>query len=198
MTFPLEHSGLWIMLGVGVLFGFFLEAGGLASPRKLTAQLRLKDWTVFKVMFTAIVVAGVGLFLSDLIGFLPLAALKVPTPLFWAMAVGGALLGIGMAVGGYCPGTAVAGLFTGRLDGLFFLLGMVGGVWLFAKNCNRLQGLMIAGMGREGETLVTLVGLPGWLILIALAAMLWGGFRLGRWLETRGGGVIDAPALHKD
>ena len=195
MTFPLEHASLWFVLGLGILFGFFLEAGGLGSPRKLVAQLNLRDWTVFKVMFTAIVVAAGGLLVSEQLGLLDAAHLKVPTPFYWAMAAGGALLGIGMAVGGYCPGTAVVGLLTGRLDGLFFLVGMVGGVLLFANYYKAMQGLFFAGMGNERETLASLSGLPAWLIVFGLAVVAWAGFRLSARFESRGDGVIEARDL---
>lgn len=195
MTFPLEHINLWFILGLGILFGFFLEASGLGSPRKLTAQLHMRDWTVFKVMFTAIVVAAGGLLVSDQMGLLAAAQLKVPTPFYWAMAIGGALLGIGMAVGGYCPGTSVVGLLTGRLDALFFIAGMFGGVLLFAIYCGELQSLFFAGMGAERETLASLSGLPSWLILLGLAVLAWAGFRLSARFESRGDGVIDAADL---
>lgn len=195
MTFPLEHPSLWLILGLGILFGFFLEAGGLGSPRKLVAQLNMRDWTVFKVMFTAIVVAAGALLVSEQVGLLAGAQLKVQTPFYWAMAAGGALLGIGMAVGGYCPGTAVVGLLTGRLDALFFIVGMVGGVLLFANYCDAFQGLFFAGMGNERETLASLSSLPGWLILLGLVVLAWAGFHLSARFESRGDGVIEAKNL---
>ena len=198
MTFPLMDSSLWTSLGLGILFGFFLETGGLGSPRKLTAQLSLRDWTVFKVMFVAIVLAAVGLNLTDLAGLLDVAKLKVPTPFYGAMAAGGALLGAGMAIGGYCPGTSVVGLFTGRLDALFFILGMVGGVYLFAGSCDDLEWLFWAGQGAERETLDSLTGLPAWLILLALTGIAWAGFRLGARLESGSGGVVTAQSLNTD
>ena len=127
MNFPLD-SGSFIILLAGVLFGYFIESAGLNSPRKLTAQFALRDWTVFRVMFTAIVVAAIGLWLFDVAGWLRFDALKVPTMFFWAMALGGAMLGAGMAIGGYCPGTSVVALFSGRLDAVFFMLGMMIGM----------------------------------------------------------------------
>jgi hypothetical protein len=195
MTFPLADTPLWLMFGLGVFFGFFLEAGGLGSPRKLTAQLVLRDWTVFKVMFTAIGVAAVGLFASEELGFLATAGVKVQTPFYWAMAAGGALLGIGMAVGGYCPGTSVVGLLTGRLDALFFIVGMLGGVLFFAVYYEELRGLFFAGMGRERETLASLSGLPGWLSLLGLVVLAAAGFRLAARFESRGDGLVNAEDL---
>ena len=185
LSFPLELASPWLMLGLGVLFGYFLEAGGLGSPRKLTGQLSLHDWTVFKVMFVAIVVAAVLTYLSGLVGLLDIAALKIPTPFYGAMAAGGALLGVGMAVGGYCPGTAVVGLCAGRLDALFFILGMMAGVFLFAAFCGDLQWLFLAGKGAERETLVSSTGWPAEFWLVLLAGLAWAGYRLGDRMEAR-------------
>jgi len=195
MNFPLENSGNLIVLVAGFFFGYFLEVSGLGSPRKLTAQFTLCDWTVFKVMFTAIVVAAAGLWLFDVFGWLSFDALKTPTPFFWAMAIGGALLGAGMAIGGYCPGTSVVGLFSGRLDAIIFMLGMLIGTTLFAANFDALQGLYLASKGPNGQTLAALTGLPTWLILLFLAALAMAGFRMGAWFESRRGGAISAKDL---
>jgi len=195
MIFPLGNGGSLIVLIAGFLFGYFLEVSGLGSPRKLNAQFTLRDWSVFKVMFVAIVVAAFGLWLFEAAGWLRFDALKVQTTFFWAMAVGGALLGAGLAIGGYCPGTSVVGLFSGRLDALLFLLGMLIGTLLFAANFDLLQGFYQAGQGPKGQTLVALTGWPTWLILLLLAGLAAAGFRLGAWLETRRGGVISASEL---
>ncbi len=121
--FPLSNNHPLLMLSLGFLFGYFLEVGGLGSPRKLTAQFSFTDWTVFKFMFTTIVVAAAGLALLAELGWLVLETLKIPTAYYLALLFGGGLLGAGLAVGGYCPGTSVVGLFSGRLDALFFIGG---------------------------------------------------------------------------
>jgi hypothetical protein len=195
MNFPLENSGNLIVLVAGILFGFFIESAGLNSPRKLTAQFALRDWTVFRVMFTAIVVAAAGLWLFDVAGWLRFDALKVQTMFFWAMALGGAMLGAGMAIGGYCPGTSVVGLFSGRFDALFFMLGMVIGMMVFAVSFDSLQPIYQIGKGPESQTLSGLTGWPSWLFLLILAGLAWGGFRLGAWFESRRGGTISANDL---
>jgi len=195
MNFPLESSGMLPVLVAGFFFGYFLEVSGLGSPRKLTAQFALRDWSVFKVMFTAIVVAAACLWLFDVFGWLRFDALKVQTPFYWAMAIGGALLGAGMAIGGYCPGTSVVGLFTGRLDALIFMLGMLIGTTLFAANFVELQGLYLGAQGPKGQTLPALTGLPIWLILLLLAALAAAGFHVGAWYESRRGGVISSKEL---
>lgn len=195
MNFPLENSGMLAVLVAGFFFGFFLEVSGLGSPRKLTAQFTLRDWSVFKVMFVAIVVAAAGLWLLAELGWLRFDALKIQTPFYWAMAIGGTLLGAGMAIGGYCPGTSVVGLFTGRFDALIFMLGMLIGTTLFAANFDALQGLYLAAKGPKGQTLSALTGLPSWVMLLLLAGIAVAGFRLGAWFESRRGGVISAREL---
>lgn len=197
MNFPLENSGNLVVLVAGFFFGYFLEVSGLGSPRKLNAQFTLRDWTVVKVMFVAIVVAASGLWLLEVTGWLDFDALKVPTPFFWAMAVGGALLGAGLAIGGYCPGTSVVGLFTGRFDAVFFMLGMLIGTTLLAANFDALQGFYLAAQGLQDLTLPELTGLPAWLILLSLTGLAAAGFRLGAWFERRRDGVIDARQLAK-
>lgn len=198
MNFPFENPGILVLVVGGFLFGYFIESAGLSSPRKLTAQFALRDWTVFRVMFTAIVVAAIGLWLFDVAGWLRFDALKIPTLFFWAMALGGALLGAGMAVGGYCPGTSVVGLFAGRLDAIFFMVGMMIGMAVFAMSYDAIEPIFQTGKGPTGQTLAGLTGLPTWLWLLALAAMAWGGFLVGTRLESRRGGQISAKDLASD
>ena len=67
---PLNDAGMWSGLVCGVLFGVALENAGFGSPCKLTGQFRLTDWSVLKVMFTAIVVAAAGLELFQMAGWM--------------------------------------------------------------------------------------------------------------------------------
>lgn len=90
---------------------------------------------------------------------------------------------------------SVVGLFTGRLDALVFMLGMLIGTTLFASNFDALQGLYMATQGPKGQTLAALSGLPTWLILLLLAGLAAAGFRLGAWFERRHGGAISAKEL---
>ena len=99
---PLNDAGAMSGLVCGVLFGYVLENAGFGSPCKLTAQFSMRDWSVFKVMFTAIVVAATGLYALELAGLLAIDNLFVPTSLVMASAVGGVLIGwsLGLSVGG--------------------------------------------------------------------------------------------------
>jgi hypothetical protein len=196
MSWPIYDNGVAAGLLAGFLFGYVLENAGFGSPRKLSAQFRLNDWSVFKVMFTAVIVAAVGLWLSRAFGWIGADSYYVATPFYWAMALGGLLIGAGFALAGYCPGTSAVGLAGGRLDALVFMLGMVLGTALFAAVFGSLEGLYYAAEGPEGQTLMHLLGVPEWLLLLVLIALGWAGFRLGGRLEAKLGGPLDAGDIH--
>lgn len=195
MDQPLYDNGVAAGLLAGVLFGYILEAAGFGSPRKLTAQFRLSDWAVFKVMFTAVVVAAAGLWLLEVFGVFGSDKVYIPTTYFWAIALGGLLIGGGFAIGGYCPGTSVAGLMSGRLDALVFMVGMVIGVAGFAWLYEPLQSFYTAGQGPKGQTMSDLLGLPTWVILAALVVIGVFGFALGNRLERVFGGPIEPDEI---
>lgn len=133
-TFPLDLSGasfIVVSLLLGFFFGFFLERAGFSSAIRLTGQFYFRDWSVLKVMFGAIVVAMLGLAWLSLAGVLDFGAIYVPETYLWPQLVGGLLLGAGFILGGYCPGTGVVAAVTGKLDALFFLAGIFGGIWIF-------------------------------------------------------------------
>lgn len=198
MSLPLYDDGVASGLISGVLFGYILESAGFASPRKLTAQFRFTDWSVFKVMFTAIIVAGIGLYAATASGLMPANGIYIPTNYFWAMLAGGALVGAGMAVGGYCPGTSAVGLASGRFDGLFFMVGMVFGTGLFAGVFDWIKGFYFAAKGADAQTLGQLFGVSTWVVLAVLVVVAIAGFALGTWFEQRAGGALTAEQLNDD
>lgn len=192
MILPLGDEGIASGLLCGFLFGYILENAGFGSPRKLAAQFELRDWTLFKVMFTAIVVAAAGLAAARWLGWMQAADLLVPTTYFWSTLLGGALVGAGFAIGGYCPGTAVVAFASGRFDGLVFFAGLVAGTLAFAYPYESLRGFMQAGGGPAEQTLPQLLGLPEWLILAALAAAAAAGYTLGGRFERSTRGPVTA------
>ena len=198
MNLPLYDGGVASGLLSGILFGYVLENAGFASPRKLTAQFRLTDWSVFKVMFTAVIVAAAGLYGATALGLMPASGVFIPTTFFWATLAGGALIGAGMAVGGYCPGTSAVGLASGRFDGLMFMAGMVIGIGLFASVFEPIKGFYFAAQGPQGQTLAQLFGLPAWAVIGGLIVVAAGGFVLGSWCERKFGGPLTAEELNED
>jgi uncharacterized protein len=171
MTFPLYLSGPLSGLLLGAAFGFILERGGLGNGCKLTGQMRLQDWTVFRVMFTAIIVAAVGLWVFEATGVIEPEAVYVPATYLWAALLGGAFVGLGMALGGYCPGTSVVAFCAGRIDGLFFFGGLLAGTWLFAGAYEAMAPWLEAGEGPQAPTLPLLLGVPAWVVVAALVGV---------------------------
>ncbi len=191
--FPLNDSGMISGLICGILFGYVLENAGFGSPCKLTAQFRLTDWSVFKVMFTAIVVAATGLYGLRAAGLMAADAVFVPTALVVASAVGGVLVGAGFAVGGYCPGTSVVGLFSGRLDAMVFVIGLLLGTFAFAGVYGPvIETLMAAGEIKAGDTFTDAYGISEMVILGLMGVALIAIFYVGSWFERRHQGPVTA------
>lgn len=198
MNFPLNEIGIASGLLCGFLFGYILENAGFGSGCKLTAQFNLRDWSVFKVMFPAILVAAIGLQILIATGMLDGTAIFVPTTYFWATLIGGALVGAGFAIGGYCPGTAAVGFASGRIDALVFMIGLIPGTFIFAGVYPSLSGLMAAAPGPEGQTLGQLFGVSNWVVLVVLIGAAVGGFALGKKMERNSKGPVTAEELFDD
>ncbi len=96
-----ETVKLFVALIIGFGFGFILERGGLGDCRKLAAQFYFRDLTVFKVMFTAIVVAMAGLILLSSVGLVDSDLIHINPTYLWPGIVGGLIMGVGFVIGGY-------------------------------------------------------------------------------------------------
>lgn len=181
-------SGL--ILGAG--FGWVLERAGFGSPCKLTAQFRLTDWSVFKVMFTAIVFAAVGLMILEGVGIVQGDELFIPPAFLGAAALGGALVGAGFAIGGYCPGTSLVGFVSGRLDAALFLIGLILGTWGFAWAFPQIEFLTSLGELSSVNTLPELIHVSPLYVNAALIVMAIGVFLMGSWMERKSSGPISS------
>ena len=130
----LGHWGSYAVYAVvGIAFGMTLESAGFGNSKLLAAQFYFKDMRVFKVMFTAIIVAMTLIFLSSSLGLLDYNLIWVPPTYLWPGIVGGLIMGVGFIVGGFCPGTSLVGLATGKLDAVMFVFGVLFGIYLFGE-----------------------------------------------------------------
>ncbi len=182
MMFPFDffapaqrEVGLVVALLVGVGFGFVLERAGFGTARTLTGQFYLHDMTVFKVMFSAIVVAMLGLVVLGGLGMV-----NVPSVLqtaasgtfVWPMLVGGLILGVGFIVSGYCPGTSLVASATGKLDGMMTFAGVILGSVIYGELYPYLATFAHSGaMGQRFLDQVTGIPRPLLAMAVALAAM---------------------------
>ena len=93
-------TGLVFAFIIGIGFGFFLERAGFGTAKKLAAQFYFKDLTVFKVMFTAIVTAMLGVYFLSVFGLMDITMVNVIDTYIVPQIVGGLLLGVGFVIGG--------------------------------------------------------------------------------------------------
>lgn len=181
---------LYLVLSValGIAFGFFLERAGFGSAKNLTSIFILRDFRVFRVMFSAVITAMLGSQILGAAGLLDLSLIGFDPTFFWAMLTGGLLFGVGFYVGGYCPGTAAVALARGRWDGAAFLFGIVLGIYGFALLYDAVGGAAWfsnfyapAGAARQ-----TLYGSgPAWPWVLGLTAVALAAFKVVPYVEKR-------------
>jgi len=134
-----EETSFVIAFLIGILFGFTLERAGFGSSHKLAMQFYFRDMTVLKVMFTAIVVAMVGLLYLNLAEVVDVSLVALNPTFLWPQIAGGAIMGIGFVTGGYCPGTSLVASSTGRLDGMMYVAGALFGMLIYGETYPAFQ-----------------------------------------------------------
>ena len=190
--------GTWVSylvpLLIGVGFGAALEMSGFGDSRKLAGQFYLKDLTVLKVMFTAIVVAGALIGLFGALGLLDFDLIFVNPTFLVPGIVGGLIMGVGFIVGGFCPGTSLVAASTLKIDGMFFIGGVAIGIFAFGETVGLYDGFWNStAMGRF--TLPELFGISTGYVLIGVIAMALFMFMAGEMLEDYFGKKVPARKL---
>jgi len=192
MSAPLFEYGLFgagfsllVALVVGVAFGWCLERSGMGSARKLIGQFYLTDLTVFKVMFTAIITAMLGIFWLGWIGLLDISRVYVPETYILPQLVGGVIFGVGFATAGLCPGTSCVSAVTGRGDGAAAVLGMLVGV-LVAGFAFHLLEPFYNSTPLGAFTLPALVRAPYGVVVFVIVGVAMAGFWVAERVEGSG------------
>ena len=149
----------------GFIFGWLLQRGGVTDYNVVVNQFRFKDFTVLKVMLTAVVVGGIGVALLHAGGF---ANTHIKASPMLAIVLGASIFGVGMVIYGYCPGTGLAAVGTGSFHALAGVVGMMGGGILYALTFPWVAKniLPIADVGTM--TLDKLFGIPVWAVFVIL------------------------------
>lgn len=193
--FPLplgEMLGHWpsyiVYMAIGFAFGYVLEISGFGQSTKLAAQFYFKEMTVLKVMFTAIIVAMIGVFLATAIGLLDYNLVWVNPTYLWPGIVGGLIMGVGFILGGFCPGTSLVSAATGKIDGIFFVLGVFFGIFLFGESVGSFESFWYSSyMGRF--TLMDLFNVSTGVLVIVITVMALLAFLLAEQAEKNIGGM---------
>lgn len=171
MNMPIEgHLLPWLAIPFGMIFGWLLHRGGVTDYNVIVDQFRLKDFTVAKIMLTAIFVGGLGVLMLHNFGY---AQYHIKPANLLGVGLGAALFGIGMVLYGYCPGTGLAAVATGSLHALSGVFGMLAGGVLYAltfpwveshiQNAAQLGKIRLPGM----------TGIPAWIWFLLLGLLLF-------------------------
>ncbi|MGB5331798.1 MAG: DUF6691 family protein [Woeseiaceae bacterium] len=126
-----EAANLWLAIPIGFVFGFALFHAGFTDSRRIAWAFYFKDVGVPVVMFSAIATGMLGLWGLSLIGFLDISLVYMLPTYLLPMVIGGLIFGLGMVIGGYCPGTAIASIATGKVDAMIFIVGFLIGSLVF-------------------------------------------------------------------
>ena len=161
-------TNLALGLITGIFFGFFLQKGQALKYDKQLGMLRFKDFTILKVMVSAILVGMVGIyFLVDM----GIGKLDLKPTILGANIIGGLIFGLGWGMLGYCPGTALGAAGEGRFDAFWGgTLGMLVGAGVFAEVYSHIKDDFLK-WGNLGElTIPQVAEINHWVII----PIVWG------------------------
>ncbi|MBN1983215.1 MAG: YeeE/YedE family protein [Chitinivibrionales bacterium] len=172
---------LALSLCIGMAFGFLLHRGGVSEYDVIINQLLLRDFTVVKIMLTAVATGMVGIYALKSIGAVELH----PKPGSVGISViGGLIFGVGFAVLGLCPGTVAAAVGHGDLSALF---GGVAGILIGAMLFAALYGVLDRTILKKGDfgsiTLPQVFKCNPWIVIVVVFCFIGG---LLWWIKNSG------------
>lgn len=169
---------LLIGLLAGIVFGFLLHKGRVTKYDVIIGQLLLEDFTVAKVILTAVVTGMIGVHVLVSLG---MARLHSRSGSVGSTVVGGLIFGVGFAMLGYCPGTLAGAVGNGCLDALLGgVTGILVGTGLFAAFYPRLDASILNKGKLGGPSLPRLFKVNPWAVVPPAAALFIG---LLVWME---------------
>jgi len=164
----------------GLFFGLFLQKGGVTKYDVIIGQLLLKDFTVLKVMISAMLTGMIGIYAMKAFGWVKLH----PKPGSAGMSIlGGLMFGAGFATLGYCPGTMAGALGNGYLDAVAGIAGMLIGAGIFAALFPGIRRSILSKGDFGDITLPRLFRVNEWWVIIPLGVLC---VLLLKWIESRG------------
>lgn len=177
------HRRFQLLLGllIGMAFGVLLQKGGVTTYDVIIGQLLLTDFTVLKIMLSAVLVGMLGVHALRSLGW---AELHPKAGSVGANAIGGLIFGVGFGILGYCPGTLAGAVGQGWLDALFGGLAgiLIGAGWLAA-----IYPRLESGILRKGDfgdlTLPRWFKVNEWCVVVPVSLLILG---LLLWIEKAG------------
>ncbi len=167
-----QHRPVQLALGfvIGIGFGFLLQRGGVTRYEMIMGQLFLRDWTVAKVILSAIVTGMIGIYAMRAAG---LVQLSIKPGSLGSTLPGALIFGVGFGLLGYCPGTMAGAVGQGSLDALLGgIPGMLIGSALYARSHDFLDRHFLH-LGEFGKmTIQDWIGAPAAPVVILVSALL--------------------------
>lgn len=155
----------------GLSFGFLLQKGGVGKYHVLEGQLLFQDFTVIKVMLTAVLVGMVGIyFLHKKAG----TKLHIVPTRVGANIVGGLVFGAGFALSGYCPGTGAVALGQGDVLAILSIIGLVAGSYIYAEASRYLKNTIEKWKDKGKLTIPSLLHAKTGAVVAVLAVLFTG------------------------
>lgn len=176
----------------GIIFGFIMQRARVIRFDKQVGAMLLKDMTIVKFMFTAILVAMAGIYLLADLNVVQITGRAMVTG---GVIIGGALFGIGWAMLGYCPGTSWGALGEGRLDALVGILGLFTGAVIYSKIYPALESTILTWGNYGNITIPDALGLNHWLVIGVFVVI---GLLVFRWFEKDSITTTSSVAVYDD
>ena len=171
---------IWGLL-VGIIFGFLLQKGGVTKYNVIIGQLLLEDFTVLKIMLSAVVTGMIGIYFMKTMGWVNLYP---KTGSVGMSVIGGLIFGVGFALLGYCPGTVAGAVGNGYMDALFGgVIGILIGAGLFASLYRKVKHGILKKGDLATMTFPQLFKVNDWIVVLPAAALL---ILILFWLESAG------------
>lgn len=153
---------------MGLVFGFALEKSRVFEPGVIVGQMQLRNFIMLKVFLSAVATGAVALAVLNGLGGVKL---QPKTALYAADAIGGGILGAGIALAGACPGTVLAQVGAGYRDAIFTLAGGLCGALAYSYASPFFEHGLFAISG--GKIIISdLLGVPYWQVALALAVLI--------------------------
>jgi uncharacterized protein len=179
-----ESTNFLFAFLIGIGFGFVLESSGFSSSRKLAGVFYGYDTVVLKVFFTAAVTAMLGLLFLSLFKWIDLDLVYINPTYLTSAITGGIIMGAGFILGGFCPGTGFCAASIGKIDAIFFIVGLFLGVFIFAEGYPLWEELYKAKyLGIP--TLSQALGLKDGVLAFGIVIVALGMFAVGEWAEKK-------------
>jgi len=172
-------SSILLAVLIGAAFGATLDRVGATNPSLIGRMLNLTNLHLMKTILLAIGTGSVLMFGGQMLGLVDVGHMSVKTA-YIGVFIGGLMLGLGWAASGYCPGTGVCALASGRRDAAFFIAGGLLGAaaymlsypwWKATGMLDKIGGGKVTLGTVPGAEYDGLTGFPGDILGLILGAV---------------------------